>query len=187
MIVRRKAIVRRRTLEVDIVVEVDLDGGKVFVSTGIPFFDHMLVTLGRYASMELRVEARGDLEHHTIEDVAIALGQAIKRALGDKRGIKRIGHSVVPMDDALAICAVDLSGRGVFVFEGNVGDCEMRTQDFLHFFDTLCRNSGANTHLIVRGTNGHHMIEASFKAFGIAFMDAKRLDEGTGSTKGVLD
>ncbi len=189
MRVKRKAIVRRKTLEVDVTVTVDLDDSFEDIDTGIPFFDHMLKTFARYARMGLRVMARGDLdvdEHHTIEDVAIAIGEAIKRALGDKSGINRFGDAIVPMDDALAMCAIDISGRGYFVFEGSIGNSGIRFENFVHFFDTLCRRGGMNVHISVRGSNSHHMMEACFKAFGLAFGKAKSFG-GVESIKGVMD
>ena len=189
MIVKRKAIVRRKTLEVDVTVVVDLDDSFERVDTGIPFFDHMLKTFARYAKIGLEVIARGDLdvdEHHTIEDVAIAIGEAIKRALGDKSRINRFGDAIVPMDDALAVCAIDISGRGYFVFEGNLGDSGIKFENFVHFFDTLCRRGGMNVHISVKGSNSHHMMEACFKAFGLAFGKAKSFG-GVESIKGVID
>jgi len=182
--VKRKAIVRRKTLEVDITVTLDLDDRFESVDTGIPFFDHMLKTFARYARLGLEVRARGDDEHHTIEDVAIALGRAICRALGDRRGIARFGDAIVPMDDALALCAIDAGGRGYFHIEGKIGDSGIKFEDFVHFFDTLCRNGGINVHLSVKGFNSHHMMEACFKAFGIAFGKAKEFG-GVESLKGV--
>jgi len=178
----RKAIVRRKTGEVDIWVELDLDAKGYRIETDLEFFKHMLETLAKHSNIKLIVRAYGDDEHHTIEDTAIALGTAIKRALGDKRGIKRFGYAMIPMDDALAICALDVSGRGYFVLDGNLHE------NYTHFFDTLCRNSGINAHLSVKGFNSHHMIEACFKAFAIAFKEAITLvGDDVVSTKGVLD
>ncbi len=191
MRVKRKAIVRRKTDEVDVTVMVDLDGGRVDIRTGIPFFDHMLNSFAKYSEIGVEIEAKGDLdveEHHTIEDVAIGLGLAIRRALGDKVGIARFGDAIVPMDDALAICAVDVSGRGYFNFEGEIGNSGIRFENFVHFFDTLCKNAGLNVYLSVKGFNSHHMMEASFKAFGLAFGRAVRVTgRSLRSTKGVLD
>ncbi len=188
MKVRRKAIVRRKTGEVDITVVVDLDGGSCDVNTGIPFFDHMLKTFANYSSVGMKVHARGDDVHHTIEDTAIAMGEAIRRALGDKRGIARFGDAIVPMDDALAVCAVDVSGRGYFEFEGKVEDSGIKFEDFVHFFDTLCRNAGLNVHVSVKGFNSHHMMEACFKSFGLAFGKAiKIVGKSVRSLKGQLD
>ena len=191
MIVKRKAIVRRKTKEVDVTVLIDLDETGMTINTGIPFFDHMLNSFANYSGIRLEIEAKGDLdvdEHHTIEDVAITMGLAIKRALGDKKGIARFGDAIVPMDDAIAICAVDVSGRGYFNFDGKIEDSGIKFENFIHFFDTLSKNAGINIYLSVKGFNAHHMMEASFKAFGIAFGKAiKLIDEDVRSIKGVLD
>ncbi len=182
MRVLRKGVCRRKTKEVDIYVELDLDSNGYKVETDLPFFKHMLETFARHSKVKLYVRAFGDDEHHTIEDTAIALGSAIKRALGDKRGIVRFGYAIVPMDDSLAICAIDVSGRGYFVIDGEV------EENYVHFFDTLCRNSGLNVHLSVKGFNTHHKIESCFKAFAIAFKQAKEVEgKETLSTKGLLD
>jgi len=191
MIVKRKAIVRRKTKEVDVTVLIDLDETGMTINTGIPFFDHMLNSFANYSGIRLEIEAKGDLdvdEHHTIEDVAITMGLAIKRALGDKKGVARFGDAIVPMDDAIAICAVDVSGRGYFNFDGKIEDSGIKFENFIHFFDTLSKNAGINIYLSVKGFNAHHMMEASFKAFGIAFGKAiKLIDEDVRSIKGVLD
>ncbi len=182
MRVLRKGICRRKTKEVDVYVEVDLDNEGYKIETDLPFFKHMLETFARHSSVKLILRAYGDDEHHTIEDTAIALGKAIKRALGYKRGIKRFGYAMIPMDDALAMCALDVSGRGYFVLDGNLHE------NYTHFFDTLCRNSGMNVHIVVKGFNSHHTVEACFKAFAIAFKEAVKIVGGeVASTKGVLD
>jgi len=182
MRVLRKAVVRRKTKEVDIYVEIDLDSKGYSIETDIPFFKHMLETFAKHSSVDLKLRAYGDDEHHTIEDTAIALGKAIAKALSDKRGVRRFGHAIVPMDDALAVCGLDLSGRGYFVIEGEIDE------NYIHFFDTLCRNSGMNAHLIVKGVNTHHKIESCFKAFALAFKSAiEVVDSDVVSTKGVLD
>ncbi len=182
MRVLRKAVVRRKTREVDIYVEIDLDRKGYSIETDIPFFKHMLETFAKHSCISLKLRAYGDDKHHTIEDTAIALGKAIAKALGEKRGIRRFGQAIVPMDDALAICGLDLSGRGYFVIEGEIDE------NYIHFFDTLCRNSGMNAHLIVKGQNMHHKIEACFKAFALSFKSAREIvDEDVVSTKGTLD
>ncbi|ADB57478.1 imidazoleglycerol-phosphate dehydratase [Archaeoglobus profundus] len=182
MRVLRKAVVRRKTGEVDIYIELDLDSKGYTIEMDIPFFRHMLETLAKHSNVSLTLRAFGDDEHHTIEDTAIALGTAVAKALGDKRGIRRFGQAIVPMDDALAICGLDLSGRGYFVIEGDINE------NYVHFFDTFCRNSGMNVHLIVKGQNMHHKIEACFKALALAFRQAKEvIGEDVLSTKGVLD
>ncbi len=189
----RRAIVQRDTKETQIRVFVDLD--KVVASkieTGLPFFDHMLDQIGRHGGFALEVQAKGDLhidEHHTIEDTGLALGQALREALGDKRGIGRYGFTL-PMDETLASAALDFSGRPYFVFEGQfkrerVGD--MPTELVPHFFRSLCDAAGLNLNLKVEGDNDHHMVEACFKALARALRQAIRR-EGTElpSTKGAL-
>lgn len=182
MIVLRKAIVRRRTEEVDITVEVDLDSEGYEIEVA-GFFKHMLETFARHSRIMLRVRARGDFEHHVIEDTAISLGLAIRRALGDKKGIARFGYAIVPMDDAVSICSLDLSGRGYLNFEGEIYD------DYVHFFDTLCKNAGINAYISVKGRNMHHKIESCFKSFAIAFNKASSViyKRDVPSTKGLLD
>ncbi len=183
----------RKTRETEVSVSLDLDeSGDISVDTGIPFLDHMLESFAKHSRLSLRVRARGDLEvdeHHTVEDVAITLGKALAAALGDRRGIRRFGSAVVPMDDAVAICGVDLSGRGYFNFEGKTGDVKgVRGENFEHFFDTLCRNSGINVYLNVRGKNSHHIMESAFKAFALAFREARMVEsDEVPSTKGSLD
>lgn len=189
----RRAIVQRDTKETHIRVFVDLDkvaGAKI--DTGLPFFDHMLDQIGRHGGFALEVEAKGDLhidEHHTIEDTGLALGQALREALGDKRGIGRYGFTL-PMDETLASAALDFSGRPYFVFEGEfkrerVGD--MPTELVPHFFRSLCDAAGLNLNLKVQGDNDHHKVEACFKALARALRQAIRR-EGTElpSTKGAL-
>ncbi len=189
----RRATVQRDTRETQIRVFVDLD--KVAASkidTGLPFFDHMLDQIGRHGGFALEVKARGDLhidEHHTIEDTGLALGQALREALGDKRGIGRYGFTL-PMDETLASAALDFSGRPYFVFNGEfkrerVGD--MPTELVPHFFRSLCDAGGLNLNLQVQGDNDHHKVEACFKALARALRPALRR-EGTDlpSTKGAL-
>ncbi len=185
-----RARVHRKTKEVSVEVYVNFEGGECSVSTGIPFLDHMLETFAKHSAIGLKIVAKGDLEvdeHHTIEDVAITLGRAIKEALGSKEGLKRFGYAIVPMDESVAICGVDLSGRGIFNFFGEFGDAGIKGENAYHFFDTLCRNSGINAFLEVRGMNAHHKIEASFKAFALSLRMAVEKGEGVRSTKGLLD
>jgi imidazoleglycerol-phosphate dehydratase/histidinol-phosphatase len=189
----RRGRVRRRTKETDIEVAVDLDaGGPVSIATGIGYYDHMLEQVARHGGIALTVNCRGDLEvdeHHTVEDVALALGQALREALGEKRGIGRYGF-VLPMDETLARIALDLGGRPYAVFEGTlprdrVG--ELPTEMVPHFFRSLADSLGASIHVKVTGENAHHMVEGSFKALGRALRDAVRLEGGEiPSTKGVL-
>jgi imidazoleglycerol-phosphate dehydratase/histidinol-phosphatase len=191
--VDRIAQVSRRTKETDIVVRVNLDQpAPVAISTGIGFFDHMLEQVARHGGFSLELTCKGDLqvdEHHTIEDCALALGQALREALGDKRGIARYGF-LLPMDESQARVAIDLSGRAYAVFEGRFGRESvggMPTELVPHFFRSLADSLGAAVHVSVTGENSHHMVEACFKGVGRALRQAIHL-EGTElpSTKGVL-
>jgi imidazoleglycerol-phosphate dehydratase/histidinol-phosphatase len=189
----RRAQVTRATRETRITVEVDLDRGtRPIVASGIGFLDHMLEQLGVHGGFALELHCDGDLhidEHHTVEDCALALGQALRDALGERRGIDRYGF-VLPMDESLAQVAIDLSGRPCFVFEGafpreTVGG--MATELVPHFFRSLSDALGANIHLGVRGDNAHHMVEACFKVVGRALRAAIRRDgEAVPSSKGSL-
>jgi imidazoleglycerol-phosphate dehydratase/histidinol-phosphatase len=191
--VPRKGAAVRRTRETSIEVSVDLDlVAEPQVRTGLGFFDHMLDQLGKHGGFALALCCEGDLqvdEHHTVEDCALALGQALRQALGDKRGIGRYGFTL-PMDESLASAALDLSGRPCFVFEGSfprerVGD--LPTELVPHFFRSLCETLGANLHLTVRGDNAHHMVEACFKVVARALRQALRREGGElPSTKGAL-
>ena len=189
----RTARIQRNTRETRIEVGVDLDReAEPRVSTGLGFFDHMLEQLGKHGGFALELECKGDLhidEHHTIEDSALALGQALRAALGDKRGIGRYGF-VLPMDESLASAALDFSGRPYFVFEGGfarerVGD--VPTELVPHFFRSLCESAGLNLNLNVSGDNDHHKVEACFKAVARALRQAiRREGHGLPSTKGSL-
>jgi imidazoleglycerol-phosphate dehydratase/histidinol-phosphatase len=189
----RRAKVTRRTKETQIDVAIDLDvTSPVAISTGIGFFDHMLEQIARHGGFALELECRGDLaidEHHTVEDCALALGQALRSALGDKIGIARFGF-LLPMDESLAQVAIDLSGRPYAVFAGKFGRDAvggLPTELVPHFFRSLGEAMGAAIHITVRGENTHHMVEACFKAVGRALRQAIRV-EGTElpSSKGVL-
>lgn len=193
----RSADVDRATAETEIHVSLALDGdGQGTRETGVGFFDHMLDLLARHGAMNLTVQARGDLEtgaHHTVEDVGICIGQALDRALGDRAQITRYGHATVPMDESRAACAVDISGRGLLVFEsslppGAIGNFDHELTE--EFFRALAANARLTLHLTVQaGTNAHHVIEAIFKACARALRAAVALDPGeTGvpSTKGTL-
>ena len=189
----RVASVERVTSETRIHVSVDLDReAKAEVATGIGFFDHMLEQIGRHGGIALTLTCAGDThidEHHSIEDSALALGEALRKALGDKRGIGRYGFTL-PMDETLASAALDLSGRAFVVFDGAFPRSEvggMATELVPHFFRSLCDALGANLHLSVRGENTHHMVEACFKAFARALRQAVRREgDAIPSTKGTL-
>lgn len=193
----RSARVTRTTKETDIVVELSVDGaGKVSVDTGVPFFNHMLDSFARHGFFDLTVRARGDLEvdqHHTVEDVGLALGQALREALGDKAGIRRFGEAACPLDEALVRVTVDLSGRPFFVYEVTITQARVGTFDteLVHdFLLALTNQLGMNLHVdMVRGRNPHHIIEATFKALARAMDFATQVDprvEGVLSTKGSL-
>lgn len=191
--VPRTASVERDTRETRIRVRVDLDGGPhAKIATGIGFFDHMLEQLSRHGDFTLELVCDGDLhvdEHHTVEDCALALGEALRRALGDKRGIGRYGFTL-PMDESLASAALDLSGRSCFVLDGDFprdGVGGLSTEMVEHFFRSLCDGLGANLHLKVHGENTHHMIEGCFKAVARCLRQAlHREGDALPSTKGVL-
>lgn len=188
----RKGTSERKTTEVDVRAEIDLDSPGYEIETGIPFFNHMLESFAKHSGIGLNLFAKGDIEvdeHHTVEDTAIILGETLKEALGDKKGIRRFGDAMIPMDESISTSAVDISGRGVFNYEGKLGNIDgFKGQNFFHFFDTLCRYSGLNVYLSVKGTNPHHMMEAGFKAFGIALKKAVQIvDHEIKSTKGKLD
>ncbi len=193
----RTAEVRRETKETAITVKIDLDGsGKAEISTGIGFFDHMLEGFARHGLFDLTVTCKGDLHvdsHHSIEDVGIVLGEAIKEALGDKKGIKRYGQRLLPMDETLVLCAIDLSGRPYLKYSVNftvdrIG--EFDTEMAREFFYAIAYNAGMNLHLKqMDGTNNHHIAEACFKSFAKALCEAVSPEprmEGVWSTKGVL-
>lgn len=193
----RAARVERQTSETRISVALDLDGGPVRVSTGVPFFDHMIDQVARHARLGLEVDAEGDLEvdaHHTVEDVGIALGEALTRCLGDKKGIRRYGDALVPMEEALAQVALDLSGRPLLVYDATfqselIGQYDTAlTEEFLQAF---VRSAGATLHVrLLAGRNAHHAVEAIFKAVARALGDAVAVDPRAPgdipSTKGVL-
>ncbi|MBX7454412.1 imidazoleglycerol-phosphate dehydratase HisB [Mycolicibacterium sp. 3033] len=201
---RRYAKVERKTKESDIVVELDLDGtGQVSIDTGVPFFDHMLTSLGTHARFDLTVKAVGDIEiegHHTIEDTAIVLGQALGQALGDKSGIRRFGDAFIPMDESLAHAAVDVSGRPYFVHTGEPefmvsftiagSQAPYHTVANKHVFESLAFNARIALHVrTLYGRDPHHITEAQYKAVARALREAVEYDErvsGVPSTKGTL-
>lgn len=193
----REATIARKTKETDISISLNIDGkGNSNIETGNGFFDHMLDGFARHGFFDLTVKAHGDLNvdcHHTVEDTGIVLGQAIAKAIGDKKGIKRYGSMILPMDETLVMCAIDLSGRPYFVMNGEfaspmVGDFD--TQMVREFFYAISYSAGMNLHLrIITGQNDHHKIEALFKAFAKALDEATTIDpriENVLSTKGAL-
>jgi imidazoleglycerol-phosphate dehydratase len=192
----RTAAKQRKTKETQISLELDLDGGESAISTGIGFLDQMLELLARHGRLGLRVEASGDLEtgaHHTTEDVGIVLGQALDVALGDRAGIRRYGSALVPMDESLGECAIDISGRPYCDFAADLPATSIAgfdTELTEEFFRAVANSAKLTLHVWVRsGTNAHHMIEAAFKAFARALREAVEIDPGeTGvpSTKGTL-
>ena len=190
----RTATIERNTKETQISVQLNLDGGEVQVNTGIGFFDHMLTAFGFYAGIGLKPTAKGDLYvagHHTVEDAGIVLGQAIREALGDRKGIRRFGSAYVPMDEALAFTALDFSNRPYLVFDAEMPQERIGEYDScltLEFMRAVAHNAGITLHQkCFYGVNAHHITEGLFKSFGLAVKDAVKI-EGTGvtSTKGVL-
>ena len=192
----RQAYVARKTKETEVNVTLQLDGSGVYwVTTGMPFFDHVMQVFALHSGFDMELTARGDLAvdgHHTVEDAGISLGKAIERALGDRAGIRRFGHAAVPMDDALVLVAVDLSGRGYISYDvqlpsPRVGDFD--TELVEEFLRALAVNGGFNLHVKqLAGRNTHHIIEAIFKALALALKEAAAVSgtEGVPSTKGLL-
>jgi len=196
--VNRNASLNRKTTETDIKIQFNIDGsGKNRISTGIPFLDHMLSLFAKHGLFDLSIKATGDLEidyHHTVEDIGIVLGQAITKAVGEKRGIRRYGSSLLPMDETLASVAIDISGRPYLVYNVPLprrGKIREFDADLVEdFFQALVNNSGMTLHINLRyGRNIHHIFEAVFKAFGRALDEATAIDSrvsGVPSTKGRL-
>ncbi|MGB3676355.1 MAG: imidazoleglycerol-phosphate dehydratase HisB [Candidatus Nanopelagicales bacterium] len=193
----RTARIERTTKESDVFVDLNLDGtGSVEVDTGVPFYDHMLSQLGKHGGLDLKIVTKGDLEvdaHHTVEDTALALGAAIREALGDKAGIRRFGDSLVPLDEALVQSAVDLSGRPYLVHEEPDLIELIGTYDTTltrHIWESIVASAQICLHVrVITGRNAHHIVEAQFKSVARAFRDAVALDArvvGVPSTKGTL-
>jgi imidazoleglycerol-phosphate dehydratase len=191
----RQAELRRETKETTVALSLTIDGsGATSISTGIPFFDHMLEQLGKHAGFDLRIEAKGDLEvdlHHTVEDVGIVLGNALREALGDKRGVRRFANAVVPLDEALVQVAIDLSGRPFLVYAVDpvsewIGTFDPQLAE--EFWKGFVDGARVTLHLrSITGKNGHHVIEASFKGVARALRDAVKVEGDTvPSTKGTL-
>ena len=194
---KRIADIKRTTKETDIIATFSIDGiGKSNISTGIGFFDHMLTGFSKHGFFDVTLTCKGDLEvdtHHTIEDCGIVLGQAIKEAVGEKKGIKRYGSFILPMDESLVLCSVDLCGRPYLSFDNaftveHIGDLE--TEMIREFFYAISYKCGMNLHMkMLSGVNSHHIAEAAFKAFAKALDQATSVDariEGILSTKGSL-
>ncbi len=193
---KRTATITRETTETKIGVTLSIDGrGEFEIVTGSKMFDHMLTHIAQHGIFDIKIEASGWDQHHVVEDVAISLGQALNRALGDKRGITRMGHAIVPMDEALALVAVDLSGRGYAVIDASfkrkkIGDLE---SDLVrHFLETFALEAKMNLHArVLAGINDHHKAEAIFKALGRALDSATKIDARLSgkvpSTKGVIE
>ena len=192
----REATLERNTKETQIKLSLNLDGSGICdINTGIEFFDHMLTQISTHGLIDLKIQAKGDLGvdcHHLIEDTGIALGQALKEALGDKKGITRYGKAIIPMDETLVLCAIDISNRPY----ANIDDPfttkmlgEFQTEMVKEFFIALANNAGFNIQtIILRGTNNHHMVEGTFKAFARALMEAVSINPrfGLPTSKGVL-
>ncbi|MCK9152380.1 imidazoleglycerol-phosphate dehydratase HisB [Methanobacterium alcaliphilum] len=191
---KRKTKKSRETSETSIDISLDLDGnGKYEVETGVEFFDHMLESFTRHGFFDLEIKAQGDIgvdDHHTVEDVGILLGEAFNESVGDKQGIVRIAHSIVPMDEALATVAVDISGRSYCVVDieftkAKVGD--LSTENVEHFLESFASSARININASVEGINDHHQIEALFKALSRALKDAVKIEhDQIPSTKGTL-
>jgi imidazoleglycerol-phosphate dehydratase len=194
----RTATVSRQTGETDIEISLTIDGsGQADIATGVGFLDHMLHALARHARFDLTVRAKGDLhidEHHTVEDVGIVLGRALAQALGDRAGITRMGHAIVPMDEALALVAIDFGGRGYFVFDGSFSTDrigQVGTSLIPHFFESVAHEGKLNLHArLLAGVDDHHRAEALFKALARALDMATQVDARLSgqipSTKGTL-
>ena len=190
----RKKKLSRQTKETSIIISIDLDGkGNSSINTGIEFFDHMLESFAKHSLFNLKVEAKGDIEvddHHTVEDVGILLGEAINEALGDKKGIRRMAHALVPMDESLAMVAIDISGRSYTVLDlpfKNIKVGSLSTENVGHFLESFACSGKINLHARCEGENDHHQVEALFKALARSLYEATRvIHQSIPSTKGVL-
>jgi imidazoleglycerol-phosphate dehydratase len=192
----RSAEIKRSTGETEVSVSVDLDGGAVSATTGVGFFDHMLELLGHHGRLALTIRATGDLQtgaHHTVEDVGIAFGQALDQALADRAGIRRYGSAIVPMDESLGTCAIDISGRPLCLFEAELPPVSIAgfdTELAEEFFRAVASNAKLTLHLAAPyGSNAHHLVEVCFKAFARALRESVAIDPGQAdvpSTKGTL-
>ena len=190
----RNAHVSRKTSETDIKIKLNLDGtGEYDISTGVNFFNHMLESFSKHSMVDLDIQAKGDIEiddHHTIEDIGILLGEAFSEAIGDKKGIRRMAHAIVPMDESVATVAVDISGRSYCNMKldfknDKIGD--MTSDVVIHFFESFASSAKLNIYGTVEGANDHHKAEAVFKAFAKSIKDAIKIEhDQIPSTKGVL-
>lgn len=190
----RKVKVSRKTSETDIEIELNLDGsGKYEIDTGVNFFNHMLESFSKHSFIDLKIKAKGDIhidDHHTIEDIGILLGEAFFKAIGDKKGIRRMGHAIVPMDESVATVAIDISGRSYCNMKldfknEKIGD--MTSDILIHFFESFASSGKLNIYGTVDGVNDHHKAEAIFKAFAKSLYDACKIEhDEILSTKGVL-
>ena len=188
----RTSEISRKTAETDISIKIDLDGtGKYEINTGFKFMDHMLVLLARHSGIDLTIIANGDLTHHIIEDIGITLGEGFAKAIGDKKGINRYGSALIPMDESLARCALDFSGRKALVLDLKLTECDIEdiaVEDLKHFLNSFAENSKLNLHLhVLYGEDQHHKTEAAFKALAKAIKEAIAIvSDKIPSTKGVL-
>lgn len=188
----RTAKITRKTNETEIAVELNLDGsGKSEINTGFKFMDHMIRLLSSHSNTDIKLIAHGDLTHHIIEDIGISLGECFQKALGDKKGINRYGFALVPMDDALARCVVDFSGRKALILDLSLKECDIEdvaVEDVIHFFNSFAENAKMNLHIhILYGKDQHHKIEAVFKALALAIKKAKKItSDEIPSSKGIL-
>ncbi|MDD1696230.1 MAG: imidazoleglycerol-phosphate dehydratase HisB [Methanoregula sp.] len=192
----RNVTVKRETKETNITIKMNPDGtGKASVESGVPFFDHMLTAMARHGGFDLECIAKGDLGvdcHHTVEDIGIVLGDAVKKVIGDGRGIQRFAHAIIPMDESIATAVIDCGGRGYLVFTGNFGNKtvgNIPADIFEHFFYSLCTRACITAHVAFSGKNDHHQCEAMFKAFGIALGQALSVrgdKKSIRSTKGTF-
>ena len=194
MLMERKAKISRKTSETDITLEINIDGeGNYNIDTGIHFLNHMLESFSRHSFIDLNIKAKGDIEvddHHTVEDVGIVLGEALLEAIGDKIGIKRMSDGIVPMDDSIALVAIDISGRSycnldVQFKNDKIGD--ITSDNIIHFFESFANSAKLNFYGKAKGSNDHHKAEALFKAFAKTLKEASKIEhDKIPSTKGVL-
>jgi len=188
----RFAQVSRKTSETEITVELLLDGtGKNEINTGFKFMDHMLRLLSRHSNTDIKLNATGDLTHHIVEDIGISLGECFHKALGDKKGINRYGFALIPMDEALARCVLDFSGRTALILDLDLKECDIEdvaVEDIKHFLNSFAENAKMNLHIhVLYGEDQHHKVEAVFKALARAIKKAKKINsDQIPSTKGIL-